>query len=98
MALNRKYYWLVGGFTALIIYLLNYLYINYIASTKPNLVILALAYPLVLPCHLLGLNKVTNAYVCSIFSIIVYFLIGSLIGFLVYRVRNKRNVGKVRQK
>ena len=57
MVLNKKYYWLVGGIVALIIYSLGYLYVNYLASSKPNLAILAFAYPLVLPCHLIGLNK-----------------------------------------
>ena len=87
MAFNKKYYWVVGGCISLIIYFLAYLYINYLASAKPNLALLVISLPLVLPCHLLGLNKIGNAYVCVVFSIIIYFLLGSLIGFLVYKIK-----------
>ena len=90
MTLNKKYYWLVGGVVFLILYLFGYLYINYLASTKPNLALLALSLPLVLPCHLLGLNKLGNAYVCMIFSIIFYFILGSLIGFLIYKLKKTK--------
>ena len=89
MGINRKYYWLVGGITSLVIYFLAYLYINYLASSKPSLALLVISLPLVLPCNLLGLNKIGNAYICFVFSIMVYFLLGSLIGFLVYKIRNK---------
>ena len=89
MNINKKYYWIIGGVVALIIYSLGYLYVNYLASTEPNLALLAIALPLVLPCHLVGLNKLGNAFVCTIFSIVIYFLLGSLIGFLVYKIRKK---------
>ena len=87
MALNKKYYWIIGGVISLVIYFSVYLYINYLASNKPNLALLALSLPLVLPCHLFGLNRLGNAYVCFVFSIFVYFLIGSLIGFLISRTK-----------
>ena len=89
MALNKKYYWIIGGVTSLVIYFSVYLYINYLASNKPNLALLALSLPLVIPCHLFGLNRLGNAYVCLIFSIFVYFLLGALIGFLVYKFKKK---------
>lgn len=89
MTLNKKYYWIVGGLIALVIYFLAYLYVNYLASTKPNLALLAISLPLVLPCHLFGLNKLGNAYICFVFSIVIYFLLGSLIGFLVYKMKKK---------
>jgi len=90
MTLNKKYYWLIGGVVSLVLYFLGYLYINYLASTEPNLALLAISIPLVLPCHLLGLNKLGNAYVCAGFSVLVYFLLGSLIGFLVYKIRKNK--------
>ena len=90
MTLNKRYYWIVGGITTLILYLLGYLYVNYLSYSKPNLAILVLAYPLVLPCHLLGLNKLGNAYVCTIFSVVIYFLLGTLIGFLIYKFKKTK--------
>ena len=89
MNINKRYYWLIGGVVALIVYFIGYLYINYLASTEPSLALLAISLPLVLPCHLIGLNKLGNAYACFVFSIITYFLLGALIGFLVYKIRNK---------
>ena len=89
MMIDKKYYWLIGGVISLIVYFLGYLYINYLASTEPSLALLAISLPLVLPCHLFGLNKLGNAYICASFSILVYFLLGSLIGFLVYKVKKK---------
>ena len=88
MTLNKKYYWIVGGVVSLIVYFLIYLDINYLASSEPNLALLALSLPLVLPCHLFGLNRLGNAYVCFVFSIIAYFLIGSLVGFVVSKIKN----------
>lgn len=87
MNINKRYYWLIGGVVALIVYFTGYLYINYLASTEPSLALLAISLPLVLPCHLIGLNKLGNAYPCFVFSIIIYFLLGSLIGFLVYKIK-----------
>ena len=89
MALNKKYYWIVGGIISLVVYFVIYLYINYLASSEPNLALLALSLPLVLPCHLFGLNRLGNAYVCFVFSIVMYFLLGALIGFLVYKFKHK---------
>ena len=89
MELHKKYYWIVGGVISLLLYLLGYLYVNYFASSKPNLAILVIALPLVLPCHLFGLNRLGNAYVCTIFSVVIYFLIGALIGFLFYKIKKK---------
>ena len=37
MPLNKKYYWIVGGVTALVLYSIAYLYINYLASSEPSL-------------------------------------------------------------
>ena len=90
MPIKTKHYWILGGIISLVIYFLGYLYINYLASVGPNLALLAVALPLVLPCRLLGLNKLGNAYVCLVFSIVVYFLLGSLIGFLIYKFKKTK--------
>lgn len=87
MPIDKKYYWVVGGIIALVLYFIAYLYINYLASSEPSLGLLVISLPLVLPCHLFNLNKLGNPYVCFIFSIIVYFLIGSLIGLLIYKIK-----------
>ena len=87
MSLDKKYYWIVGGVTALVLYSIAYLYINYLASSEPSLGLLAISLPLVAPCHLFNLNKLGNPYLCLGFSIIFYFLLGSLIGFLIYKVK-----------
>jgi len=85
MKLDKRYYWVVGGSVAIGLYLLDYLFINLLALKEPNLGILVLALPLVLPCNILGFKD--NPYICVISSLIVYALVGALIGFLISKIK-----------
>jgi len=86
---NKKIkYILIGISISLVLYLAFYFYLNTLtAQGKGGLGIIALAYPLVLPCHLVSLNKLNNPYICTIFSGVVYLGLGALIGFLVYKFK-----------
>ena len=82
-------YIFIGILFALIFYIIGYTYINSIMSNgRGGLGVIALAYPLALPCIVFNLNKLGSTYLCFTFNLIFYLFLGALIGFLVYKIKN----------
>ena len=83
---ERKYYWLYGGLVGLILYFLLYgvLYfiLNLVNECWECFIIL---YLLTFPCAIFG--KI--GYLCMVIGGITYFILGSLIGFLFYKIKKK---------
>ena len=83
MKFKKEYYWLIGGVIALLIYGLFYVLYS-LPCEGECFELLLFGLFLAIPCKLIGIKE--N---CTLFSIFIWFLIGSLIGFLVYKVKKK---------
>lgn len=84
---ERKYYWLYGGLIGLVLYFLIYgllyLILNLVSECWECFILL---YILTFSCAIFG--KI--GYLCMIIGGATYFLFGSLIGFLVYKLKKAK--------
>ena len=84
MKLKKEYYWLVGGVVALLIY--GSFYIIYSLPCEGECFeLLLFGLFLAIPCKIIGIKE--N---CTLFSVLIWFLLGSLIGFLVYKIKRNK--------
>ena len=83
MKIKKEYYWIIGGLISLVIYAV--FYIIYSLPCKGECFeLLLFGLFLSIPCKIIGLKE--N---CTSISVLIYFLLGALIGFLVYKIKNK---------
>ena len=83
MKLKKEYYWAVGGLVSLLIYGIFYL-IYSLPCQGECFELLLFGLFLSIPCKIIGVKE--N---CALLGIVIYFLLGSLIGFLVYKIKKK---------
>lgn len=83
MKIKKEYYWVIGGLIALLIYIIVYI-IYSLPCEGECFELLFFGLFLAIPCKLIGIKE--N---CTLISIFIWFLIGSLIGFLIYKVKKK---------
>jgi len=79
--IENKYYWIIGGFIALFTYGILYLLYN-LPCKDECFELIIFGFFIGFPCKILGIQKV-----CSLISVIIYFLIGSLIGLLISKIK-----------
>jgi hypothetical protein len=79
--IEKKYFWIYGGIFGLIFYLLMYLLYS-IPCEGECFELLLIGFIAALPCVLLGIKSI-----CLILSLIFWFVIGSLIGLLITKLK-----------
>lgn len=86
MKIDKKYYWLIFGIAFLILYFILFT----LATTCKDencLRAIILGFILGIPCLISNIFVPITKNICNIVAPIGYFLLGALIGFLVYKIK-----------
>ncbi len=84
--IEKRYYWLVGATLGLLTYWILYGILTILLNSIKNCwECFLLLYLLTFSCGVFGII----GYGCIAIGGITYFLLGSIIGFLVYKVKKK---------